>query len=183
MRASFCIAAVLVPALSAVVAAQSAAVKPVGPVRLELTMETASTSDDGYPAALRVTVKNVGGVAVSMPMLASGCHPDNGVQVQSYWLREDEKSGGGGGFGCAVGDQPALFDRAKTQWIRLQPGEFMTTMLRVGLPTNETGAVISYWVEYTPPDATPKEIEQLLQAGCVIPTEKLETEHQSFPIH
>lgn len=42
------------------------------------------------------------------------------------------------------------------------------------------GGAIEYWVEYTPPDATQQEIEDLLQSGFVVPTERLETQHRSF---
>lgn len=149
--------------------------------QLELTMEVAATTEAGNPSALRVTVKNVGNVAVSMPMLRDGCHPDNGVQLESSWSNAGGFGGGTGG-GCGVTDQPTMMDRAKGQWILLRPGEFMTTMLKFEPPVKEAETV-EYWVQYTPPDATAREIEELLQAGYVIPTEKLETEHRSFVVH
>ena len=41
---------------------------------------------------------------------------------------------------------------------------------------------VEYWVEYFPPVATPQEVMELLQAGFIIPTEKLHTEHQTFQL-
>jgi hypothetical protein len=179
MKAGFWVA-VLTPALCAVGFAQS--MKPSSSVRLELTMEVATTNDDGNPSALLVTVKNVGGITVTMPVLGGGCHPDNGVQIESFWTSADGQRGSGGGLGCGITDQPALAERARGQWIRLRPGEYMTTMLRFDVGQKEAGTV-SYWIEYTPPDATPTEIEELSQEGYVIPTDKLETEHRSFFIY
>jgi hypothetical protein len=181
MRASFCIA-VLAPALGAVVLAQTTGKKAVNLAQLELTSEIAATTDGGYPAALRVMVKNVGSTTVTMPVLGSGCHPDNGVAIESFWMSTDEHRGIGGGGGCAVGDQPALAKRARTLWIKLRPGEYMTTMLHVTWAGSEAG-MVEYWVEYLPPDATSREIGELAQEGYVIPTEKLQTEHRSFEIH
>jgi len=145
-------------------------------------MEVGTTNDDGNPSALLVTMKNVGSVTVTMPMLGSGCYPDNGVEIESFWISADEQSGSGGGGGCGITDQPSLKEKARSVWIRLRPGEHMTTMLRVAAGRKEAGRV-EYWVKYTPPAATPKEVEELLQCGYTIPTEKLETDHRSFDTH
>lgn len=183
MKARICMASTLVVMLAAAarVDAQSAVKKPASLAQLELTMEVATTNDDGNPQALRVTVKNVGSVVVTMPLLNSGCHPDNGVWVRSAWVSADEKRGSGGGGGCGIGDQPTLVERATRSWIRLRPGEYMTTMLEIRSSVKEPGTV-DYWVEYVPPDAKAHEIEELLRAGHEIPTEKMETEHRSFVI-
>lgn len=184
MRSNFCIGSILLFAACGGIGAhsQSMAKKAPSLSHLELTAEVAATTDEGYPSALRVTVKNVGNIAVKMPVLGSDCHPDNGVSVKSFWMSIDEESGMGGGGGCGISDQPSLIERARSKWVRLAPGEFMTTTLQLDTPNKGAGTV-EYWVEYTPPDATPQEIEELLQGGFIIPTEKLATEHRSFMIH
>jgi hypothetical protein len=58
----------------------------------------------------------------------------------------------------------------------------MTKTLQLDPESRDEGT-IEYWVEYTPPDATARELEELLQSGFIIPTEKLATEHRSFMIH
>jgi hypothetical protein len=158
---------------------------PKTPVQLELTAEVATTTDDGYPSSLRVTIRNVGGVTVDMPVLAGSCHPDNGIQVQEGWESfEHPGSGFGGGSGCGMGDVPTLMDRIRCEWVRLRPGESMTETARIHRSVMEQGpGTVTYWVEYTPPDATPAEVETLMQAGTYIPTEKLETPHESFEVH
>ena len=184
MRSSFCVASTLVLAVGAGIGAdsQSAGKKPLSLAHLELTAEVAATTDEGYPSALRVTVRNVGNLVVTMPILGGDCHPDNGVKVESFWISIDEQSGTGGGGGCGISDQPSLLARARQKWIRLAPGEFMTTMLQLDAP-NKGAGTLEYWVEYTPPDATAREVDDLMQAGIVVPTEKLTTEHRTFMIH
>lgn len=150
--------------------------------QLELTAEVAASTAEGYPAALRVTLRNVGILSVTMPLLGTGCHPDNGLQLESGWMSIDEKRGIGGGVGCGMGDRPPLQKRVESEWIRLAPGEFMTTMLRMEIPSRQPGT-IEYWAQYTPPDATERERAALLRAGYLIPTEKLQTEHRAFAIH
>ena len=152
--------------------------EPAHLAHLELTAEVAATSEEGAPSAVRVTLRNVGNVAVDMPLLRPGCHPDNGVQIGTSWTSLDGKLGGGSGGNCGTDHQPTLRQRVSTQWIRLRPGEFMTTSLQIEALPRE-GHTVEYWVEYIPPDATPKEVEDLLAAGYVIPTQKLETEHRS----
>jgi len=63
----------LMSAGTAMAAGQQKTEKPPNPVYLELSAEVATTTDDGYPAALRITVKNVGNVAVDMPIPISPC--------------------------------------------------------------------------------------------------------------
>jgi hypothetical protein len=147
--------------------------------QLELTVEVATTSEEGYPEALRVTLKNVSGAELRMPVLGDGCSPNNGVKVHSFWIGRDGKGGIGNGGGCGIYDGPGILDRLKTEWVLLRPGESMTTTLRLSLLTNEAG-MEEYWVTYTPPRVTADEEQMMLDAGIVIPTEKLETEHGSF---
>jgi hypothetical protein len=182
MRSSFCIGSVILSAFSGMGSfAQTPVQKPVNPAVLELTAETAATTDEGHPAALRVTAKNIGSVTVTMPMLGGSCSPDNGVALQSFWVSIDERRGSGGGGACGISDQPPLSERVRKQWIRLRPGEYMTTMIRLTEAQYDAGTV-EYWVEYTPPDATAQEIKQLMQDGFVIPTEKIATEHRRFQV-
>ncbi len=47
--------------------------KPESLAKLELSVEIATTDDDGYPSALRITIRNVGGVPVDMPVLHERC--------------------------------------------------------------------------------------------------------------
>ncbi len=80
-------------------------------------------------------------------------------------------------------DRPSLITRIKNEWIRLRPGEFVTTTESIRDQTNdlEVGTV-EHWAVYDPPQATAKEATELEEAGYIIPTEKIETEHRTFAI-
>jgi len=158
--------------------------KPPNPVHLELTAEVAATTEEGYPAVLRITLKNVGNVAVDLPMPNLGCISEDGVlQIAFFWTSLDRKGGVGGG--CFVGgsDRPRLLDRARDEWIRLQPGEFIVASesLRPRLKNLGPGTV-EYWVEYTPLTITATETVELAKAGHFVPTDKIETAHESFDV-
>jgi hypothetical protein len=161
--------------------AQALATPAASGTELELTAEVATTSEEGYPEALRVTLKNVGGVGLMLPLLGDHCSPENGVKVRSSWSAPDGTPGISGGTMCGIYDGPGIFDRAKTDWILLRPGESMTTMLRVMLVNKEAGTE-EYWVTYTPPNVTEQDRRKLFDAGMMIPTEELETEHRSFEV-
>ena len=170
--------------LAGPVAAQRKAPRPESPAKLELTMEIATTDDDGSPSSLRVTIKNIGGVPVDMPVLAQACSPDNGFRIHASWS-PDEPSGLGHGSGgaCGMGDGPSLEYRVQHEWIRLRPGESMTTTERLRWTRYEDGpGSVEYWVEYTPPSMSEGEFARLTEAGYVIPTEELETPHASFHV-
>ena len=82
-----------------VVAAQQKLEKPVNPAHLKLTMEVAATTEEGYPSVLRVTVKNVGNVAVDMPMPVVGCLPHGGhVSMHLEWRPNQSKNGDSKGW-------------------------------------------------------------------------------------
>jgi len=166
--------------------AQPKAEKAQSLARLELSMEIATTNEDGYPSSLRITVKNVGGIPVDMPVPKQECSPDKGLRIQTNWVPDEPTNHGfGSGWGCGMGDQPSLLFRVQHTWVRLRPGESMTDTERLTWSNggeNVPGSV-EYWVEYTPPDATPAEVAGLLEEGYVIPTEKLTTEHASFHVH
>ena len=166
-------------------AISQAALPEPAPAQLELTSEVAATTVDGYPAALRATLKNVGNGDVYMPLPSPGCIPDNGLNLRARWIPDDDPSKGEGiGGGCGSSDGKTLRQRVEENWIRLRPGEYMTTTLSLRGEINSLGpGTLEYWVEYTSPQATREEIADLHQSGYVIPTEKLQTQHQSFKIH
>ncbi len=156
-----------------------------GQAKLALTVEIAATTDDGDPAALRVTLTNNGNTAVTMPLPSPACSPDNGVGVRATWISDDNPGKGAGiGGGCGSSDGRTLMQRVERNWICLRPGEYMTTTLSLRGQINSFGpGILEYWVEYTPPQATQAEISSLFESGYVIPTEALQSQHQSFRIH
>ena len=85
---------------------------------------------------------------------------------------------------CGQTDMPSLMDRVRNEWLRLQPGEFITSSenIRERLGELDPGTV-EYWAEYVPPEATPKELAELREAGYIVPTEKIQTAHHSFVVH
>jgi hypothetical protein len=177
----------LMSAGTAMAAGQQKTEKPPNPVYLELSAEVATTTDDGYPAALRITVKNVGNVAVDMPIPISPCLVGGGgVEIHYQWHSNNpeippftSKS-----WTCGRTHFPSLMNRVQDEWIRLHPGEFIVVSdtIRAHLRNLKPG-IVEYWVEYAPPEVTPKEVDELQQAGYIIPTEKIETAHQTFVVH
>jgi hypothetical protein len=165
--------------------AQQKKAKPESLAKLELSVEIATTDDDGYPSALRITITNVGGVAVDMPVLKEACTPDNGLRIQSSWTPDESRPGVGRGYGCGEGDGPGLMHRIQHEWVRLRPGESMTDTEHVEWSDYEKDGpgTVEYWVEYEPPAVTDGEAATVQQAGYIIPTEKLETQHSSFHMH
>jgi hypothetical protein len=165
--------------------AQTRAQKPQSLARLELSMEIATTNDDGYPSSLRITVKNAGGVPVDMPVLKQGCSPDNGIKIQSTWMPDEPTDHGhGSGGACGMSDYPSLLYRVQHTWVRLRPGESMTNTERLTWSNGgeNVPGTVEYWVEYMPPSATPAEVAELLGEGYVIPTDEVTTEHASFHV-
>jgi len=161
---------------------QPKAENPRNPVNLELTAEVAATTEDGYPSALRITLKNVGDMAEDMPMPNFGCPGGDGaLHVQVEWQSEDGMAGSGGGCGGRLDHRPPLIERVRHEWLRLQPGEFlvMSQSIRPSLQDLQPGFV-SYWVEYSPPILKAAEILELQGAGYLVPTQKIETTHETF---
>lgn len=166
---------------------QQRAVMQPNPAHLELTAEVAATTEEGYPSVLRITVKNVGNVAVDMPMPMVPCVPGGGgVEMQFEWHYSDPGNHTGvsvGKSGCMQDHFPSLKDRVRYDWIHLQPGEFITVSESLrGRFQNLQPGTVEYWVEYIPPEASAKELAELQQAGYIIPTEKIETAHQTFVV-
>jgi hypothetical protein len=154
------------------------------PVQLELTMEVATTTDDGLPAALRFTLKNIGNVAVEMPMPAIDCLGPNGaIRVRSV-VRLDGPSNGGTGHGCGGGmaDGPSFTERFKSSWFHLLPGESLTFIgdRRSMVDRMNGPATYDYWAEYEPPSLTEKERSELAEGGYFAPREKITSAHLSY---
>jgi hypothetical protein len=170
------------------IAGQQKPEKPVNPAHLELTVEVAATTEEGYPSVLRVTVKNAGNVAVDMPMPKFPCIPGGGgVEIRVQWHPKTTKDHTGtfyGHSGCSQDHFASLMIRVQEDWIRLRPGEFIVVSdnFRTKLQNLKRGTV-EYWVEYVPPEASAKDLAELQQAGYIIPTEKIETAHLSFVVH
>jgi hypothetical protein len=164
--------------------AQGKRTKPESPAKLELSVEIATTDDDGNPSALRITITNVGGAPVDMPVLQEGCAPENGIRVQAIWSTDSSGIGVGRGNPCGIFDGPSLEYRMRREWVRLRSGEFMTATRRAGWTDfrRDGSGTVEYWVEYTPPAFTDEQAARLQRAGYIIPTEKLETKHSSFHI-
>jgi hypothetical protein len=165
--------------------AQGKPAKAESLAKLELSVEVATTDDDGYPSALRITITNVGGVPVDMPVLKPDCSPDNGFHIETSWRPDDGHPGVGSGYGCGSSDRPTLMYRIQHDWVRLRPGEFMTESEHVEWSNyaKDGPGSLEYWVEYYPPSVSGQEIASLFQKGYVIPTETLETRHASFHLN
>jgi hypothetical protein len=188
-----CIAVLAVAGLWATASqGQSEANRKLDPVpaavQLELTAEVATTTEEGYPAAVRITIQNVGIVPADMPMPQSPCVPGGGgISIQHRWEPADSKDHtfvAGGNAGCSQDHFAPLLARIRHEWIRLRPGDFITVSenVREDFRVLETGS-IEYWAEYHPPSLTTEEKEQLKNAGYNFPSAKLETEHVTFRIH
>lgn len=148
--------------------------------RLELAVEPATTSVSGTPTTLRITVTNTGADAVRMPVLREYCSPDGWIHVVESWTTD------GGGYavsgGSCDGEQNHVLDRARREWVSLRPGESMvqTVSLRVVWAPRISG--IRYHVEYVPPLLTAKQRAELAAAGYLVPTEKLVSREESYPV-
>jgi len=165
-------------------AAQQKPEKPDSPVHLELITEVAATTEDGLPAALRITLKNAGNIAVDLPMLQSDCKPEGGVGFHFSWRSSDDREGVGNGYGCAADGHSSFLEHVRRDWIRLQPGEFlcMSENLRGYLRDLKPGTV-EYWVQFVPSSVKPEDLLLLQSAGYVVPTENIEGVHYKFAVH
>lgn len=72
-------------------------------------------------------------------------------------------------------------ERVRENWIRLQPGEFITqtVMLSSQFARFRPGTV-DYWLEYTSPRLTAKELVQLRAAGYFAPTKSARTQSETY---
>ena len=182
------LAVVMFCAASGMLTAQSTgAEKPAkqpNPVQLELTMDVATTTDDGLPVALRFTLTNIGNVAVDLSMPAIDCFGSNGsIHVRSV-ARLDGPGTPAGGHGCVGGgfDGPSFAERVKSSWFHLRPGEFLTFIgdRRTMVDLAGGPATYDYWAEYEPPSLTEKERAELADEGRYAPSEKVSSGHLGF---
>ena len=181
-------AIVVVFALSCVVAAQAGAqakaAQSPNPVKLELAMEAATTTEDGLPAALRFTLTNVGNVAVDLPIPAIDCQGRNGTIRVRALIRLDHPGDSGSGHGCGygIGDGPSLNERVKSSWLRLRPGEYLTFLGDRRALVDRAGgsATYEYWAAYDPPSLSAEERSQLAKDGYIAPTEQVESAHLTY---
>jgi hypothetical protein len=75
-------------------------------------------------------------------------------------------------------------DRVHNEWIRLQPGDMIVVSKSLrGLFQGLKPGTVDYRAEYSPPEATPKELAELKRAGYIVPTEMIESAHKSFDLH
>lgn len=178
--------AVLLSLLACYSSGQAKPAKDPDPVHLELFAEVAATTENGQPAALRITLKNVGNLAADLSIPAIGCSSKDGsLQVRMEWHSKDPEDHSGMGWGCASGvsDGPSLLDRASKEWIRLQPGEFLTVTENLRPQTKDMKpGTVDYWVEYTPPTLSKAERIELQSNGYLVPTESLKTESHTFAV-
>ncbi len=181
-------AVVMLYAASGMLAAQSSGdekpEKQPNPVQLELTMDVATTTDDGLPAALRFTITNIGNVAVDMPMPAIDCQGSNGaIRVPSV-ARLDGPGTPAGGHGCGGGIYGGLsfMEGVKSRWFHLRPGEYLTFIGDRRAMVDRAGgpATYEYWAEYDPPSLTKNERAELADDGYFVPTEKVLSAHLSY---
>lgn len=184
---SFAMVATVVSVWVVTANGQVKAEKPPNLAHLELATEIAATTDDGYPAILRITLKNVGNVAVDMPMPKLPCVPaGGGVDVRTQWHSNvpEDHIGAATGWGCSQDHFPSLMDRVHKEWIRLRPGEFivLSESIRDAAREAKPGR-IEYWAEYIPPEVKPEELVELQRAGYVVSTDKIETAHGTFVVH
>jgi hypothetical protein len=189
MRTSywFTVAAMSASLLTPAAMAQQKNERSPSPVRLEISTEVAATTDEGYPSVLRVTVKNVSSIAVDMPMPVMGCLPQDGhVFLQMNWKSTNPNNPVGPVFGqgCGEGDMPRLTEQIRKEGIRLRPGEYVTSSENVSSHYADIKpGMIEYWVEFAPPRPTKQDLVELQEAGFVVPTETIESEHQKFSVH
>lgn len=171
MNARICLAVLSMVALRAVGSSgQAARPEEQIPVRLAIDLETATTADDGRPSSLRVAVKNVGTVTVWMPVLGQEC-----TYVHVRWAGMLEE------FACGMSDTATLTGEGITRsWVQMRPGEFMSYTVAVSPPTDDRRR--EFWVVYEPPSATTEEATRLLQSGYAIPTERVESAHQTYAL-
>ena len=161
---------------------------PVTAPQLDLSVETATTTDDGKPSSFRITLKNVGSITVDLPMPEANCVVGGGgIEIRSLWYSGDPATGSLGisaGTGCGMDHFPSLQYRVQNQWIRLRPGEsvVVSASVRREFISAEKGN-LELWAEYTPPELKDGERAELQEGGMLAPMKNIESEHQTYPIY
>jgi len=153
-------------------------------VRLELTLEVATATNDGLPAALRFTLTNIGSVPVDIPMPAIDCTGSNGsIRIRAE-VQFDRPTGTGRGHSCSSGqsDGPSFLEKLRNQWFRLRPGEYLTFLGDRRTMVDKADAPASYEIHaiYTPPRLTPEERAIAARNGFVVPAEAVESNSMRY---
>jgi len=153
-------------------------------VRLELTMEVATTTNDGLPAALRFTLTNIGSVPIDIPMPAIDCTGSNGsIRVRSE-VHFDGTVRAAHGHGCGGGvlDGLPFVEKVRSSWFRLRPGEYLIFMGDRRTMVDKADAAATYEIHaiYIPPKLTPEERRLASQNGFVIPAKTVESNSVSY---
>src|SRR5262245_34318150 len=145
MNARTCLVLYLMIALTAFGAkGQSGENARANPTRLELSIEVATTTDDGRPSSARVELKNIGNFTVWLPVLGHEC-----TYLSVQW------TGVLGGTACGMSGTGTLtVESVRRSWVQLRPGEFMVGTVPIFPPTDQRRR--EFWVVYEPP-ATQKE--------------------------
>jgi hypothetical protein len=184
----FALAAIFLPVLAFSVAmqAQQKPHRPASLARLEVSSEIATTTQQGQPAVMRITLKNICDVAVDLPMPSVNCSSEDGtLSVEILWHSDDpdDQTSSGRGCGGSLTDRPSLMDRVRNGWIHLLPGEFLTVSenLHQYIAGMKPGT-IEYWTIYAPPRIKPKDLADLQAGGYIVPEEELSTDHRTFSI-
>jgi hypothetical protein len=153
-------------------------------VRLELTMEVATTTNDGLPAALRFTLVNIGSVPVDIPLPAIDCSGPNGSIRIHAEVHYDGPMSTGYGHGCGGGvtDGPSFLEKIRREWLRLRPGEYLTFLGDRRTMVDKANVPATYEIHaiYTPPALTPLERSIAAQNGFVVPAEAVESDSLSY---
>lgn len=164
--------------------AQKAPRPPANSGKLELSSEVATTTEEGCPSSVRVTITNVGYTPAIMPTLRQGlCGPERGIHVVMTWTAADRHSGSGGSWDDCVGSGLTVQSLIRRSWVLLRPGEFMTETIDLrGRYSDYQPGTVTYHIEYLPPAASPKDIAGQAALGYFIPTEALATADESFDL-
>jgi len=164
--------------------AQTGGVAVSDSVRFEVTAEVAASDVEDHPSAIRVELKNVGNSPVDLPMPSMECSGPAGAIV--FQFRYEPLNGGlGKGFGCASSllDGGPFLERVRTEWLRLDPGEYLTFTVNTRRYFNDLGpGHVEYWVEYLPPSLSAQEKLKLRQGGYHFPERLTATSHTTMTI-
>ena len=187
MRASICISSILALILSTSIdlGAQTGTKNPTSPTKLGLTLEVATTNEDGSPQALRFTLTNEGDTGVDLPMPALDCVTSNGRVYLHSKIITGKTGELGFGHGCGSGGghgYRSSVARIKTEWLHLEPGEFLvfTGDGRTMLDKSEGLITYEYWAEYEPPKLSEEDRIQAHEAGYAVPAHSVTSWHLTY---
>lgn len=157
---------------------------PSASSRLQLSVEVATTTEEGTPSSVQVTITNIASAPAIMPVLHQGiCAPERGIHVEMTWVAADRRTGSGGSSNDCAGSGLTVSTLIRKDWVLLRPGESMTETIGLrGRYSDYQPGTVTYHIEYLPPAASPKDIAGQAALGYFIPTESLATADESFDI-